>query len=133
MLKTILYGHGPMRGGEAVFNPGHEYCLYIGLLVGGKWTTLRDVVPFRQAVPATASSGMLGEEHGMSAPRRLVSIVRGCGGGKAGRDEVGGMAGNRIESVFGDVGAVGGAEVELRPELRSGQPRLQCGPIKAHG
>lgn len=71
--------------------------------LGGDGNPARHFPPLREAVTTTAGTGVLGDEHGMPAHRRLLAIigrVRGC---EACSDEVLAVAADRLQPLVGNV------------------------------
>lgn len=68
-------------------NPGHKEVDNTSLPLGWYLNPARHVPPLREAAAAAASACVLRDEHGVSAHRRLASIVHGVGWRKARPDE----------------------------------------------
>jgi hypothetical protein len=64
------------------------------------------IVPFLDAAPTARRSRMLRDEHGMSAPWRLLAVFSRMGGPEALRDEITGMLENCRQSFLAQVFAL---------------------------
>ena len=65
---------------------------------------------------------MLGDEHGMSAHRRLLPVVGWIRRGESRADEVLAMAADRRHPLLGDVSPIGLGKVEAASEPRLPEP-----------
>lgn len=88
-------------------------------------TALGDVVPLGDAAAAAGGGGMLGCEHGMTAPWGLASVVPRLRVPYPRTQHLVRVAVDHIPSFGPGVGAVLPIEREFRPERRAGQP-LEC-------
>ena len=75
-----------------------------------------DVIPFIEAVAATAGAGVLGDEDGVPAHRGLLAVVWNRGGCKPRRNEVRGVTPKFLFAEFFGVGAILFVQVEARTE-----------------
>jgi len=72
-------------------HPLHQDIDDINLLLFRERPTRRDTVPLRQAGPAAGRRGMLRNEDGMAAHRRLPAFISGLGRGEPLSDKIGRM------------------------------------------
>src|SRR4051794_28014719 len=77
---------------------------------------LVDAMALAQAGPAAGGGRVLGPEHRVTAPRRLLSVVARRGRGQPPVDEVAGVLAHGLHPAQLDERALVGAQVELRPE-----------------
>jgi len=80
-------------------------------------------MPFGEAGATAGGGGMLGDEGGVAAHRRLPAVIGGRGRSQALGDELGGMVDYGVEAPLGQIGALFRAEPETRAERRA----RQCG------
>ncbi len=64
---------------------------------------------------------MLSHEDGVATPGGLLAIVFGMGGGESLRDKVGGVGHDPVEATLGEIGSVGGVQLELPTKRRLGK------------
>ena len=86
------------------------------LAFGGDGDATRHLPPLREAVAAAAGAGVLGNEHGVSAHRRLLPVVGWIRRGEARADEVLAMAADRSHTLLGDISPIGLGKVEAASE-----------------
>lgn len=85
----------------------------------------RHPVPFFQASPAAAGTGMLGFENGMAFHRRLSAVMfRICRCQFSG-NKIAGMSSYCIHTLFSDILPVFGSQMKRRAETGTGQ-FVQC-------
>ena len=76
------------------------------MLLFGESDAYGNAVPLVQAPAATAGAGVLCNEDGVTAHRRLLTVVWDEGGGKAGSDEFFRVAAQGLLAEFFGVGSV---------------------------
>ena len=98
------------------FDPRHEEIDDSLLAFGGDGDATRHLPPLREAVAAAAGAGVLGDEHGVSAHRRLLPVVWWIRRGEARTDEVLAMAADCRHPLLGDISPIGLGKVEAASE-----------------
>ena len=68
---------------EFFFYPRHQKVDDLLLRFGGEGDAFLDAIPFEKATAATTGAGVLRNEDGVPAHRRLLAVVLGLGRGKA--------------------------------------------------
>src|SRR4029453_8792403 len=92
-----------------------------------------ELVPFLQTTAAACGGGMLGDEHGMPAVRRLPAVLLGSRGSEALVNEILGMPADRRHAAQVHDCPIPPAHVEPRPERLPGDPceaRVKLAPIR---
>ncbi len=105
------------------FDPCHEKVDDPSLSLGGDRGPARHLPPLGEAVTAAAGTGVLSDKHGVTAHRRLLSVVRRARGRESRSDEVLAMGADRLQPLLGYVLPVRRREVEPAAELRLRKPR----------
>ena len=76
----------------------------------------RDVMPLGETPPTAAGAGMLGDEDGVAAHRRLFAVVRRLRRREPLLDEAHGVNPQNVLSFSEGVGMVGGGEMKAGPK-----------------
>jgi hypothetical protein len=71
-----------------LFDPKHQQIDNLFLLAVGQRFVFWYLIPFIKAVAAATGAGVLGNEYGMTAHGRLLSVVWNVSRGKAGSDKI---------------------------------------------
>lgn len=100
------------------FYPGCQNAHGIFLFVGGKYSSLTDMVPFLETSAAAACRGMLCHEHGMAVHGRLFPVVGYVCRCKAPCNKVGGVPAYRVHAFVVDIFDVLPAEMKAASERR---------------
>ena len=79
-------------------------------------------MPALEARPAAGRGGVLGDEHGVAAVRRLPAVLVGRRRGEPLGDQLLGVSAYGLHAAQLDRRGVAAAEVELRAERLPGQP-----------
>ena len=103
-------------------DPRHEEIDDSLLPLSGDGDAARHIPPLREAVAATAGTGVLGDEHRMAAHRSLLAIIRRVRRCEARADEVLAVAADCIDAFFVDIFPISSREVEATAELRLRKP-----------
>ena len=90
-----------------LLDPRHEEIDDALLAFGRDGDAARHLPPLREAVAAATGTGVLGDEHGMSAHRRLFPVIGWIRRGESRVDEVLAMAADRRHSLPGDISPIG--------------------------
>lgn len=98
-------------------NPCHDDADCIILFFPAEKPSCRDVMPFAETPPATAASGMLCLEYGMSSHRCLFSVIGDGGRCQTTGDKVSGMLSDRIHAFRADIIQVFFRQMKTAPEL----------------
>lgn len=114
---------------ELAADPCHEHLYGIALFVGRKFPACGNAMPFGETSPATASRGMLGNEHRVSPHGRLLAVVGDDGRGQPLAYKVGGVAADGVRSFLVYVGDVGRFQAEPASERRVGKPFEKVGEV----
>lgn len=96
--------------------PRHEEIDDALLAFGGDGDAAWHLPPLREAVAAAAGTGVLGDEHGMSAHRRLFPVIGWIRRGESRTDEVLAMAADRRHSLLGDISSISLGKMEAASE-----------------
>ena len=99
-----------------ILDPSHEDLHDIVHLLIGEGPPWWDGMPLHKAGAAAAARRVLGDEDGMAAHRRLLSVIRDLRRREALDDEVLGVALDRLHSLRRDVSPVRCREMEAHPE-----------------
>src|SRR5690242_17848105 len=86
---------------------------------------LGNSVPALEACAAAGRGGVLGDEHGVAAVRRLLAVLVGRRGSEPRGQELLGVSAHGLHAAELDRRGLTVAEVELRAERLPGQP-LEC-------
>ena len=87
---------GSLRGvGDLSLDPAHDHVSHVAPLVGGESVSTRDLVVALQETAATRRGGVLCDEHGVIAVRRLACPSRGGFARHARGDQIVGVASDR--------------------------------------
>ena len=113
VVRTII---SRFRSCVFPFNPRHEEIDYALLPFGGDGDTARYLPPLRKAIAAATGTCVLGDEHGVSAHRRLLPVVWWIRRGEARTDEVLAMAADCRHPLLGDISPIGLGKVEAASE-----------------
>ena len=112
------------------FNPRHEKIDDALLSTIRDGDPARHIPPLREAVTATTRTGVLGDEHGMPAHRRLLPVVRRARRSEPRSDEVLAVGADRLHPLLGDVLPICFRKMEATPELRLRKP-VECSIVCA--
>ena len=104
-------------------NPCHEEIDDPPLSLGGNRGPARHTPPLRETVAAATGASMLRLEHGVSAHRRLLAVVRRVRWRESRSDEVLAMGAYRLHPLLCYVLPVRRREVEATAKIRLRQPR----------
>ena len=123
MLAPAAGGSAGEAGGgrwgsglELALDPAADDVDRVGLLVFVQRVALRDLVPALEARAAARRGGVLGDEDGVAAVRRLAPVLARRGGGDAGGEELLGVLANGAHPAELHDRAVAPAQTELGPE-----------------
>ena len=114
-----------------MLDPCHEEIDDALLAFGGDGDAARHLPPLREATAATAGAGVLGDEHGMTAHRRLLAVVGRIRRGEACADEVLAMAADCRHPLLGDISPIRLRKVEAASEPRLPEPG-KCAVVVLH-
>lgn len=99
-------------------DPCHEEFDDALLPLGGDGDPARHFPPLREAVAATAGTGVLRFENGMPAHRSLLAVVWRFGGREACAYEILAVTTDRVDAFLGDVLPIRYRQVKPGTELR---------------
>ena len=108
--RLVSYAHLPL-------DPRHEEIDDALLPLGGDGDPARHFPPLREAVAATAGAGVLGDKNGVSAHRRLPTIVCWIGGCETCSDEALAMGADGGYAFFIDEALLERRQMEATAKL----------------
>lgn len=114
--SAVIHRHLPL-------DPRYQKIDDAALPLGGNLDPSWYTPPFRETVAATTGASMLRLEHGVSAHRRLLAVVRRVCGREARSDEILAMGADSLQPLLGNVFLVRLRQMESTAELRLHQPR----------
>src|SRR4051794_35318891 len=105
-----------LRDGALPLDPAADHVDDVLALVGAEWPPLGDLVVALKAGAAAGGGGVLCDEHGMSAVRRLLAVLVRLGRRQLLRDQVMRVPPDGLDATKLDRRLVTGVQMELRPE-----------------